>query len=570
MANRLDPINLLNFTGGLNLRRTSFQLAENESPAMLNVEVDPSGGVYSRKGWSMFTTSDIVAGDWDPRNAFSMRLSDGTQYNYIANQGTLLYGGSDAAFVDSGITVSASPHLADFASWGDNLYVACGAGNQAATRVSTSNPAVLTLATTGAWVDDYTAPTGGKLPSCDFFETHSGYLFAAGIDESGASFPNRLRWSHPNNPEDWAELDYIDIKTGGTKITGLLSFNDHLLIFKNNSVWALYGYNSDSWQLVRVSAQVGTPTCTGLARSENAAFFYSDGASKGIFGYGGDVPEEISEAVRPAFQGITAPTQVFMGWVEQRLWVSVPWGPETLAGTDVTDVFVFDPTFGTAGVNQAGLSRVKPAGAWVRHQSVGGIPGPYFGQEIDTTLACIRAGSSKGVMQVEAVATDSYDVLSYPDTLETVAGEDVEDLAGNFIAIVGSNNVVFETYYRTGWINGGWPTRKKSWRRPDFVCREFGTDYVLRIDAYRDLQMSAPRRSYDLPVTGSGVDAVWGDFDWGDGTQWGRSIPGQTIVRGKSFGTGKSLQLQIKGPTVRPAKWGVGAIVLKKTDRRFR
>lgn len=570
MPNRLEPINLLNFTGGLNLRRTTFQLAENESPSMLNVEVDPSGGVYSRKGWELFTTSDVVAGDWDPRNAFSQLQSDGTQYNYVANEGDLLYGGSDAVFTAAGLTLTASPHLADFASWGDTLYIACGRGQQSASRVSTSAPAVLALATTGAWNDVYTTPAGGKLPSCDFFETHTGYLFAASIDESGSDFPNRLRWSHANNPEDWAELDYIDIKTGGSKITGLMSFNDHLLIFKNNSVWALFGYDSDSWQLIRVSSQVGTPTCTSTARSETAVFFYSDGASKGVFGYNGGAPEEISEAVRPAFRGITAPTQVFMGWVEQRLWVSVPWGPDTLANVDAVEVLIYDPTFGASGMNQAGLSNVFPAGAWVRHSSVHGTPGPYFGQEVDTTLAAIRGGSAKGIMNVEAIETDSYDRITYRDNLETVAGDDVETVAGNFIGIVGSSDSVFETYYQTGWINGGWPTRKKSWRRPDFVCREFGDSYVLRIDAYRDLDGSSPRRSFDLPVEGSGVDSQWGGFDWGDGTQWGRSVPGQTIVRGKSFGSGKTIQLKINGPTVRPSKWGVGAIVLKKNDRRFR
>ena len=32
------------FTGGLNLRADQFQLSKNESPDMLNVEIDPRGG----------------------------------------------------------------------------------------------------------------------------------------------------------------------------------------------------------------------------------------------------------------------------------------------------------------------------------------------------------------------------------------------------------------------------------------------------------------------------------------------------------------------------------------------
>ena len=36
------------FRGGLNLRADQFNIAENESPALLNVEVDPRGGVRRR------------------------------------------------------------------------------------------------------------------------------------------------------------------------------------------------------------------------------------------------------------------------------------------------------------------------------------------------------------------------------------------------------------------------------------------------------------------------------------------------------------------------------------------
>ena len=41
MANRLDPINLADFTGGLDLRSNQFQLAANQSPEMENITIDP-------------------------------------------------------------------------------------------------------------------------------------------------------------------------------------------------------------------------------------------------------------------------------------------------------------------------------------------------------------------------------------------------------------------------------------------------------------------------------------------------------------------------------------------------
>ena len=60
MPNRLEPLNLMDFTGGLNLRRNQFQLADNESPDLLNVDIDPRGGFYTRKGWQRWNDTDVV------------------------------------------------------------------------------------------------------------------------------------------------------------------------------------------------------------------------------------------------------------------------------------------------------------------------------------------------------------------------------------------------------------------------------------------------------------------------------------------------------------------------------
>jgi len=80
MANRLDPINMVDFTGGLNTRASPFQLGENETPESLNVAVDRLGGIYSRFGWERWSTEDLWDDPetWDPRRAFMHALSDGT------------------------------------------------------------------------------------------------------------------------------------------------------------------------------------------------------------------------------------------------------------------------------------------------------------------------------------------------------------------------------------------------------------------------------------------------------------------------------------------------------------
>ena len=54
------------FTGGLNLRADQFQLSGNESPDMLNMEVDPRGGLFTRGGYREINTT-AVSGTWAPK-----------------------------------------------------------------------------------------------------------------------------------------------------------------------------------------------------------------------------------------------------------------------------------------------------------------------------------------------------------------------------------------------------------------------------------------------------------------------------------------------------------------------
>ena len=49
------------FTGGLNFRADQFQLKDNESPFILNVDVDPRGGVFTRPGYKKKHSTAVTA-----------------------------------------------------------------------------------------------------------------------------------------------------------------------------------------------------------------------------------------------------------------------------------------------------------------------------------------------------------------------------------------------------------------------------------------------------------------------------------------------------------------------------
>lgn len=564
MANRLEQQVVADFTGGLNLRSNQFQLKPNESPEMANIVIDPLGGIFTRKGWERWNEDDIVdvlTTDWNPRRAFLQQFSDGTDRVYVANLGDDIYAAdADGVFEPITVVPNADPHGADFATWGDVIYISTGWDDSTYKIPFGLAPVALSGAGAGTWNDDYTTPTNGVMPQAQVIEAHGGYIFAANIDEDGLHFPNRLRWSHPDQPEDWAEADFQDISIGGSKITGLMSYEDHLLIFKDSSVWAWYGMDQDTWQLVQKSTTSGAPSPCAITRSESAVYYYSSADRGAIFAYTGERPVEIGTNVRRATESLLVPELVWVGWIARKLWVTVPWNYAVGATEDSSAVLVFDPTVGD--------------GAWIYFDTKVGALGPLvFGSDVESQpspLAVVRSDLTACVVRLDA-REDASDVifpagtLATPDEDDIVTGEDEDILIGGSEFDV----VAFRTYYRTGWMGTEWPDRKKSWRRPGFVCRETGILHELQIRSYRDYEENIPSRQSKLVVTPKSSGAVWGEFDWGDGTTYGPGARGGTIKRGSSFGQARSISLRLEGLTP-TERWGVDAIIMKVVMRRFR
>ena len=590
MPNRLEPINLIDFTGGLNLRKNQFQLNGNESPEMLNISIDPLGGIYTRRGWNRWSADIVPDGEpWDPHRAYLIQFADGVDMVYVAANNKVFWSEPDGTFHDLGITVDAIPHMADFDAFGEDVYIAGGKSRQMVRRRRDLAAVLLTEAASGSWNDDYLNPILGVAPKAEMIEAHSGYLFAANTTEDGVAHPNRVRWSHPTSPEDWAQADYIDIDTGGSKITALRSYEDHLLIFKNDSIWALYGYDAESWQLVQKSSTIGTTSPQAVTRNELAVFFYSASDRGGIYIYGGERPAEIGSQLRVALESLTRRDLVWVGWVGRKLWVTLPW---TYAGatSDNAGVFVFDPS-------------VSETGAWTYYAAKSAGLGPIVaGSNVDSEvrpMGVLRSAEVPCVVRLmsnsEHAADTIWDwaVLGYNVSLARSATELGFIVTGNDEEIImngASAAEPFDTVYRTPWITAEWPSRKKSFRRPNFICRYTGMDHDLRVRSFRDfeelnakrqhtLTVPAGRIATEVPGPPGQVAAIWNTFNWNDGTLWSQggdppvvispAKQGATIRRGSSYGLCRALQLRVEGLTPM-ARWGVDAIILKVVMRRFR
>jgi len=577
----LQGLDLIDFTGGVNLRANQFQVADNESPRMLNVEIEPGRGFFTRKGWERWNEADVVdPALWDPRSTEINLLSDGGFQVYVTNDeagGNIYAAGDDGIFTSLGVACDASPHLADFAPWGDTMYIVCGTG-ESHKRFHTDAPVGLIDAST-SWNPNYTTPTHGKMPMAEHVQAHASYIFVAGTTELGddpGSHPNRIRWSHPDEPEDWAADDFLDIETGGGEITALRSFQDHLLIFKTDSLWALYGYDLESWQLVRVSRAIGAPAPTSVAQSESITYFFSASGRAGIYAYDGNSVSEISVPLRPVAEGIlpTRIRDVWLGFVCHRLWCSVPWAMDDPANGNT--IGVFDPDIGD--------------GVWVAHRpALGSMRSIIEGSDIggECALAVLHVPAFVDPDPGNPTPEEDPD-RSHPGAACLVRLEMLP--AAVDIILEDMSETPFYAEYRTNWKHLGKPELRKSFLRTRFLAPRQETDTELRLDIYWDYDTTVVRRSLHGVVIRAGTQVFWrelgfdsplpGGFDFkelgkadpsGRGADFGVAPGGAMLGRTNlSLGVCRAVQLHFSTVGTEAGKpWGFDGIFMKVRERRF-
>lgn len=539
MANRRQPLPLTKFTGGINLRADRDNLAADEMPDAQNIEVDPRGPAVSREGWRRWNGADITADPWSPQTAYLFQRTFGAPTVMLVNDNKILHS-TDGTFsklqvsaVD--VDVSADWHGADFANWADEVYIACGATDATPAHKwgGTGDAVPLTAGATASWNDDYVTPVEGVMPLAELTATHLNYLFVANTREDSVNHPNRIRWSHPNAPEDWASGDFIEILNAG-KITQILSLTDRLVIFAELGIWELFGIDADSWQLQLVTRAVSTRSPNWVAESPAGVFFFS--WPHGIHFYDGSNVVEVSESLRPAFDGggfaSTALDKVFLGWMNRRLWFGAPYDKRSVAA-DTTTVFVMDPSVG--------------GGSWVRHVGADGFGvGPFVEDAVTSTprfFACARSGPD--LMRVDQFGQDVW----------------TDDFGGV--------ESTFESYLVTRWVNDGIADHKKSWKRASMIAREFDASHVITYQVFHDYDEKNVERSGSKTVSAGAESVRYGVANqYGDGSKYGLPAEGSQLLKLGSMGTAVSIQLKVSGTPGKP--WGLTSITLKFIPRRYR
>ena len=542
------------FTGGLNLRADQFNLAENESPALLNVEVDPRGGVRRRDAVAKINSTAL------DNEIISLMT------HYEADQNQILAATLDPAITQSQIFYN-DDATGDFTGpvqiGGDNPFFDTAQPPQHVTfndytymvnGLLMHNDAGVTTVSAMRW--DGATATGlvpdidgsdGHFPCARYVATFAEFVWVAYTLESAVTYKNRVRFSKVNDAENWTATDYIDIDIGedGDHITAIIPDADRLLVFKENSVYAIYGFNRDSFEVRNITRTVGCREGTQPVAATAGIFFWY--AEDGIYLLAYDDVAWVFERIKPAMTydvgqpALTLDTAPSMMWFDERLWVSADYqSDDNISGSSQSNrrnIFVWDASLG-------------PIGAWTRH---------------DINARSLLAYRPTGDTHLGIAATSGF---TTPASFDRISKLDQNADYDDYVGAVAEIN----SFYHTGWFVGNRPTFPKRWGKTRTVLlADNDVDIVMYI--YKDYDPSTALVGYSKSIVGLGSPAVWDTGVW-DTDEWQPEGTSDRYLfaRWPTIGTGQAISLRFSvSPTVSTrGKWGVTSVVAMYRTRRLK
>jgi len=524
------------FTGGLNLRADQFQLARNESPDMLNVEVDPRGGLFTR-GAMREINSTAIGVTWTPNRLYPL---NGENARLMLSTATRVLHSSGSNFsvleYSAGNPVApSSAHGSCMAQWGPRMYMTTGTSGNGGYRWLPTDTYAEALTASGTNPNAWQATpdvSAHKMPTAEHICVHANKMFAAHLTENGVHYPNRVRWSLEAIPDNWAEDDYIDFEGGSDGITAIVSVAGQLVVFKTNRMFVVYGYDSNDFQVVEVSTQLGAISHEHIASGPTGVYFFSH--PQGLYYYNGsqvlDLFERLKSMYPLGYINSAEDEEIFLSYVNKRVWLSMPFSRVT--SVDYPSVcFVYDPTIGEGG-------------AWVAHSIADG-KAPIGGCDwIDST------GVTRHLMCHPSI----------PRVLEVDMYEYEKDLLAGV-------ETGFASYYRTGWVDGRNYSSKKMFRRPDMVVKQVDTTRNLNVKVFHNYEEAVgnERKNFNIELPASSGGMLWGSGTWGSDI-WGYDSEGAQVLKGNNLGFARSVQLLLTGPN--GLSWGIDSISYKYNVRK--
>jgi hypothetical protein len=284
-------------------------------------------------------------------------------------------------------------------------------------------------------------------------------VFVANVHKEGVfRYPSRIYWSNAGTAETFESSSYIDVGADdGAEITALLPFGEQILVFKNDSVWALTGTDEDTFALYQLEDKIGTESTFGVYAYMNTAYFFD--YRTGIWGYDGARFAKISDPIDEILlNGINreAILKAFLMVHEDRLYCSVPWNEVTTPADVNTKTFVYDLQLRAWAEWTVGM---QPAGA-------------VYTTDFNNTGPGVKG--------------DNYLITAFDDRIGLFQMDPT---------VITDGGQAMDAVFETTWMNPGNAGDRHRIRRLEFLFEQSRTDMV-KITLYRDFDETTVWRTY--------------------------------------------------------------------------
>ena len=541
---------LSKFDGGLNLTDQTQALLPNQSPDCLNVDFGVRKGFVLRGGFRhqvnsgefvgssvLLGADNVVLGSADVIWIAGARSLSGFRFISVAADGDSvlvqsvdgdLFNWDGATLTDTLVDVTEFDKRVRTAAHNGVSYMANGrfTADSAANIVMNKWDGTTLTALGTAWDENHVSSTGSNMPKASHIVQWRGYMWVAGTYETTDSYTNRLRFSHLQFPESWSIDDYFDI--GDSKgevepITGIVPFQDKLVIFKKGEVWLLTGHDPDTFVLNPLT------NASGISSSEavdsNAGVLYWFSAEGQLMAFNGQGIAPLSDPISywSDIGKILRGGNHQVMWADGRLWLSLEAGP---AATEDRLLFLWSPS----------------AKAFTRYD-----------REVNDMMFWRRTGSEADPLFFDLAGRNlfRYDQsYEYDSNFDTGAAR-------------------IDGHYRTAWVNEGETATKKRWKRPRVTAAASGST-TIQLEVFHDMQDLTPARQIQFPITFSTVgDSLWGTMLWDTDSWAGDTEEAYAFQRTPSAGSAYAVSFKFSS-TDNPGRWWVDSIAIPFRRKQVR
>lgn len=490
------PLGANQFNGGLNSTASPLDLQPNESSSLLNIDFDKFGAILKRPGYVNINT---VALDGQVSGIHWLEKSDATK--------TLM--------VTAGAKAYSNDLSSTFTDQTNSMTITAGNLFKCETFLDTAmftNGVDAPIQSTGTTFTAMAVPTG--LTKAKWIKTFNAYTFLANVTDGTGVQPSKLYWSDINSITGWTSTSQAFIsKNDGQGITGLEVLGDHLVIFKDRSIWLGF-FTGDAdipFQFQKTQSHVGCASGYSIQKTENSLIFFSD---DGVYLFDGNNSYKISDRVTATIQGYNQTKNQLMVSMYQKTKNRYYLSSFSSASTTANGVLTYD------NYNNA----FSLYNGWIPSQMcmvyTGGQERPYFG---DYSGYIYRADTG---------------VDDYP----------------------GKTQTAINAYFYTYWISYNDLVNQKGIPQVDIYFRQANATVTF---AYSyDFEESD---TYSLTFSTATGSSVYGVAVYGTGTYSGT---GGAHVRKDLTGRGKVVRFGFKNSTLSETMRidGIGQLVYAETN----